>query len=360
MLRISGSNANIERRTFGEIKPLSAPRLLEIAADDQFCTVQLFSPLTDEEAQLLNACIFATRPDIKLNIRFWDAEGICDLSLMRHLKHVRKVHIVDAVSAIHLDALAHLEQLELLVLDIPKCRDYSFLNELSPHIHTLGLELSESKINFTYGQLLRFPALSMLLIKGRKKDIHEVASLPGIRSLILRGITVEDYRFIQEMPDLHGLSIQMGASKDFSALHDHNNLRILELWQISHLSDIGFAAKLPQLEWLYLHQLKHVQAMPNFSQSTHLHTIMLNDLKNLVDYAALKSAPSLAYFRGFSTKTIPADRFIPVLQNPSLQGFYFGMANDKETAKLDSYIRQYMQTTNQPPAWKKFAVSIHG
>lgn len=134
---------------------------------------------------------------------------------------------------------------------------------------------------------MRFPALSMLLIKGRKKEIHEVASLPGIRSLILRGINEEDYRFFQEMPNFHGLSIQMGVSKDFSALHDHNNLWILELWQISHLCDIGFGAKQPQLEWLYLHQHKHVKAMPYFSQSAHLHIIILNDLKNLVDYAAL-------------------------------------------------------------------------
>ncbi len=362
MLSFSGSCANIETKTYRETKPLSISDIKEIVQNNEVRLIQLFSPITLEEATWLNDEVFSIRDNITLRIAFTDENEICDLNILKKLSNVKRLSITDysanRTDIKNADSLMTLEQLIWFSFTNEKVKDYSFLEYLNAYIQTIILSISNNSAKFDIEYLLRFTKLEALSISGWKKNIDKLKNFNTIKLLILRGITIDDYSFINQMEALTELSIRYGASKDFSALFGNPKIETLEFWRVSNLDNLEVISRLPNLKFIYLHQLPNVKKFPQLSNALSLHKIMLDDMKGLDDFTPLETVPNLELFYGWSSKTIPSDRFIPVLKNPSLKGFYFGIVNDKEHKKLDEYIREYMHSSNNPPDWMKFALQF--
>jgi hypothetical protein len=232
------------------------------------------------------------------------------------------------------------------------------LEYINPDIQTILLQIGNKSAKFDIDCLLRFKKLENLFLQGWKKDIDRLGKLKSVKSLILYGVTVDDYSFINQMDALTGLSIRFGASKDFSALCGNKKIEILEFWRVSNLENIDVIAHLPNLKLLSLMELKHIIKFPDLSNSLKLQEIIFDNMFGLMDFTALETVPNLELFYGRSTKKIPAVSFIPVLKNPSLKSFFFWGSNFKEDAKLNEYIQKYMQGKNNKPVFRKYALQF--
>lgn len=363
LLSFSGACANIEIKTYRETKPLDICDVIKIAENNDVNMIQLFSPITKEEAVWLNDEVFSIRDNIELNVAFTDEDGTCDLSILRNLSKVKKLSISDShlspnACIKNADSLMALDQLSWFSFSKGNVKDYSFLSYLSSNIQTIMLLIDNKRVNFDIDNLLRSKRLENLSIHGWKKDIDKLRNFNTVKSLMLRGITIGDYSFINQMEALTGLSIRYGASKNFSALFGNPKIETLEFWRVSNLDNVEVLSHLPNLRFIYLQQLKNVRKFPNLSNAFCLKKIMLDDMRGLDEFSALETMPSLEKFRRWCSKTIPADSLIPVLKNPSLKSFYFSCVNQKENNKLDCYIKQYMQAENNPPQWEKFALQF--
>jgi len=364
-ISISGSSgvANIGQNKYEEYKLLSKDDAKKIVDENKIKLIQLFRPISSEEAALLNDEVFSVRRDITLSFKYANDNGYCDLGILSNLSNVKRLMITDDVMGlkekpqiINADSVIALKDLTWFSFDAVKAKDYSFLKYLNSGIKTIALSIGNKSANFDIERLLQFGELENLSIQGWKKGIDKLRDFKTVKSLILRGITIDDYSFVNHMSALTGLSIRWGASKDLSALYGNTNIETLEFWRVSNMDNVDILAHLPNLKLVYLQQLKNIKCFPDLSMASFLKEIRVHDLSGLDDFAPLEAVPNLEDFYGGCNKTIPAESLIPILKNPSLKGFYFSFVSQKEKKKLDGYITEYMREQNNPPKWQKFAL----
>lgn len=363
-ISISGSSgvANIGSRP-DKYRTLSIDDAKMISGKNEISTIQLFRPISSEEATLLNSEVFSTRGDITLSFKHANNDGNCDLSILSNLSNVRRLLVTDDVlglkekpKIINADSISTLKDLTWFSFDAVKEKDFSFLKHLNSGIKTIALSIGNKSANFNIESLLQFGELENLSIQGWKNNIDRLRDFKTIKSLILRGITIDDYSFINYMNALAKLSIRYGASKDFSAFYGNTNIKTLEFWRVSNMDNVDILSHLPNLKLVYLMQLKNIKNFPDLSKAHFLKEIRVHDLSSLNDFTSLEAVPNLENFYGGCNKTIPAESLIPVLKNPSLKGFYFSYVSQKEQKKLDEYIKKHMLQPNNPPKWQKFAL----
>ena len=364
-ISISGSSgvANVGWNTFAEYIPLGLDDVKKIADESKVDTIQLFQPISSEEATLLNDEVFSKRSDITLSFKYANDDGNCDLGILSKLSNVRRLMITDDISGmkekpkiVNAENLSSLKNLDWLSFDAVKEKDFSFLKCLNPEIRTIALEIGNKSANFDIESLLQFNKLQNLSIRGWKKGIEKLRDFNTVKSLILRGITIDDYSFINRMNALTELSIRWGKSTDLSALYGNANIETLEFWRVSNMDNVDILAHLPNLKVVYLKQLKNIKSFPDLSKLSLLKEIRVEELSSLDDFTSFEAVPNLEKFYGGSNKTILAESLIPVLKNPSLKGFYFNCGNVKEQQKLNEYIKEHMREPNNPPKWQKFAL----
>lgn len=140
-------------------------------------------------------------------------------------------------------------------------------------------------VQFDCDWLLPYKKLHTLFLgKKAKKHIESISRIPGLKSLSLSGIKVEDFSFLKEL-NLESFALLWCGSSNLTALGDLISLRQLELWRIMKLDNLDFIASLVNLETLKLQDLKHITTLPDLGNLTKLTDIQLDNVP--VDLEAL-------------------------------------------------------------------------
>lgn len=96
------------------------------------------------------------------------------------------------------------------------------------------------------------------------KNLKKINELPNLNRLILRGIKIDDFYFL-ENTNIESLSILWCSVNDLNSIEVLKKLKYLELWRIPKLEDISIIEKIESLKSLKLQDLKHLQVLPDFS-----------------------------------------------------------------------------------------------
>jgi len=165
-----------------------------------------------------------------------------------------------------------------------------------------------------------------------------------VKVLFVSGCSIEDFSFLSDMPHLEKLVFDGCKSEVWQTIPGNENVRILRLHTMreksGYLENADFIAKFPGVEYLYLNNFD-VERFPDVSRLTLLPTVMCSGRK-LIDYSALEHAVNLKNYVGWmatDNHRTPAESFIPILKNPSLQAFQYTQMSNVESKKLDEYVR---------------------
>ena len=186
---------------------------------------------------------------------------------------------------------------------------------------------------------------SILRISNLKKglDLSSVEQ-ESVKALFIAGCSINDFAFISDFPNLEKLIILDSRSEAWNTISGNQNVRILRLHTLrgkkGYLDKIDFLSTFPHVEYLYLNNF-YITKFPDVSCLPLLHTVLCSGRK-LIDYSALEYAAKLKTFMGWcaaDNHRTPAELFLPILKNPSLQEFEYTQMFHVEEKKLDEYVR---------------------
>lgn len=275
-----------------DYKELTPETIDEIAANRVIKYIQISKPLPAQAFEVIDK-ILALRDDIFFRIFGLYDKTRFDLSCLYQMEHLRHLtldtSLKDKQDMFDLSILTKLGNLRSLHLDLFDLRDYSFIQELSPHLHDLSVHADTmgGAVKFDCDWLRCYKELDTLFL-GRKagKHIESIAHIDSLRNLTLKGIKPKSLEFLRPV-GLHSLTISWCAMNDLTSLRNFE-LKSLCLWRISKLEDISFIPTLLQLETLRLADLKHITHLPDMSELKHLRDISLEnvpvDISSLPEY----------------------------------------------------------------------------
>lgn len=301
-----------------------------LAGDANVEVLQCVRPVPERVWRMLDDVFFSRRPDVEL--RVWGHHAVeCDLSFARHMGNVRRFAADSLMHAQNVEAIAELEELVSLSLGIFELRDFRVLELLAPTLTQLQLGATRSK-KLALQPLSRFPRLKVLYLEGHAKNIGVLAELPALEDVTLRSITTPDLEFLRPHQHLWSLDIKLGGIRSFRGIEGKASLKYLELWQIRALRDVGIISELPELQNLLLQSLPHIASVPSISSARALRRVVLQAMKGLHDFSALKDAPALDEFALLDGAHQLPEQLIPVLENPHLRraGAWFGSVAKNE------------------------------
>ncbi len=175
---------------------------------------------------------------------------------------------------------------------------------------------------------------------------YENQTLKAVKELFITASSIDDFKFIEYMPNLEKLVILACKSNVWQTLHGHSGIKILRLHTLNqgkeYLSNIDFVSTFPALEYLYVNVLG-ITVFPDLSMLKSLHTICCSN-KKLSDYSQLEHLSNLNVFIGWmatDNHRTPAEAFIPILKNHSLREFNYTQMFNVEDKKLKKYVDMY-------------------
>ena len=324
-----------------------------ISNDENIYLIQLFRMPFEEEVVLLNE-VFMRYPKMKLQI--W--HDVKDLGFLQSLPSVTYLSIHNNGVLNNIETLITLTNLEVVRLNLSEQMDYSFIKELPQTLKKIELQFPNKKVNFDYQWLERFAQLELLSVQGRKKDIEQVGTLKQINALILQGITVPHYDFINHLSQLDTLSIRLGASHNFDALKMNTTIKNLEFWCVSRLSDLDFIKSMSTVESLYLQELRNVNYLPNLSGMVNLRTLGLNGMNGLVDISGIERASALKKFVCVSNKNIDIGIYLPVFENKAIVSVYMSQFTQKNLMKYKQLHSEHQKQEAPKPYMPKWIIDF--
>lgn len=198
------------------------------------------------------------------------------------------------------------------------------------------------------GKILRTDAYNCFVgfFELANKETQESIDWSIIESLFITNSCIDDFEFLKSMPKLKKLVLLACKSNCWHKLHGTPTIKILRLHNLKagkeYLNNIDFLHTFSGLEYLYLNMLG-ITAYPDMRELKKLHTIV-NILRKLEDFRALELAPALKTFIGnpaVDNQKTPAEAFIPILNNPSLEAFsYPQFLFKREHKKLESLVAE--------------------
>jgi hypothetical protein len=276
-------------------------------------TLQCSVPVKDRGWSLLNDGFFDTRPDVELRV-YGHYSTECDLAFARRMVNVRRfaadcltrARNVDAIGAMHLESLS---------LGIFELQDFSVLELVPPTLTTLSLGATRSKAP-RVDSLRRFRSLKVLRLEGQANGIDALGDLPALEDLTLRSITTPDLRYLAPLPRLRSLDIKLGGIRSFGGIEGKDTIQYLELWQVRGLDSADIVGSLPRLQNVFLQSLPRIQALSPLRDAVALRRVVLESMKGLRDFTALKTAPALEEFGLVDGRSQEPEQLLPVLENP--------------------------------------------
>lgn len=286
-IHISGRTHEFGYLKFIGFDDLTSEKLNQITEDRRIKWVQINENLPEVAYRAIDG-ILERRPDLFFRVFGIDVNNRFDLSVLGSMPHLTKIwidaHLGADKNAVNIDYLCELPNLTGLHLDLFDCRDYSFLDDISPNLEELilNIDVMSGSSKFDCEQLLRFKNLRSLWLRKTKKHLERIAELPRLKSLSLCGIKVENFDFLKGI-GLEKFALLRCGSSDLSGLAGLETLKELELCRIMKLENIDFVESLTNLEVLSLQDLKHLTALPDTDKLTRLRKIVLNNVSIDID-----------------------------------------------------------------------------
>lgn len=185
--------------------------LASLIVDSNTSSIQISSPLTEKEIDILEEFVFSQRPDIALRV-YGHYSQECDLSFLKRLPSLRKVSADCLMNAKGIEVVTEFKNLETLGVGIFELNDFDFLDEINPNLKRLYLHQTRSK-KPGIKAISRFVQLEELYLEGQSKGIESISSLKGLQKITLRSISTPDLSYLNALQHLWSVDIKLEESK---------------------------------------------------------------------------------------------------------------------------------------------------
>jgi hypothetical protein len=317
---------------------LSESEIKQIVADKDAKVLQTKKPVKSEVWRLINDKLIKQRSDIEIRIYGHYSEE-CDLSVLECLSDVKNLSIDCLMDAINIDAMSNLSGLESLSVGIYSLDNFDFLTTIPATLNHLFLGVTKSK-KPDLSPLERFTNLKDVYIEGQNKHLEVLGQIHSLKKLVLRSVSPKDISFIRKLNNLWSLDIKLGGIRDLSPLHELDNIKYLELWQVRGLSDISVISSLTGLQYLFLQSLKNVTALPDMSRLHALRRVYLETMKGLTDVSGVFKAPALEEYIHVCAQNMEPEQYSDLLKSKMLKKALFGFGSDKKNTRMYKMMKE--------------------
>lgn len=266
-----------------DYREMSEEFISDIMGNDNIQYIQVSEMLPDDVFWKVDR-VLEQRPDITFRVYGLYGTKPFDWTILKRMPHLQRLqldaHLAKDPSKVDCSVLCEISSLRALHLSLFDLRDYSFIKGLPAEMEVISIFADGMKdsVNFDCKWLLAYSNLHTLYLgKNAKKNIKEIAKLPNLRRLSLRGIKLLDLDFLRPV-GLESLALLWCGMNDLSSLAGFDTLKDLELWRILKLEDISFISSLSNLEVLKLQDLNRITALPDMSQLLNLRKIILMNM----------------------------------------------------------------------------------
>jgi hypothetical protein len=116
-------------------------------------------------------------------------------------------------------------------------------------------------------------------------------------------------------------------------------LRVLELWQVSGLSDLAPVGELPALQSLFLQSLRRDERLPSFERCESLRRVHLETMKGLHDLSPLRTAPALEELLIYDMRHLSVDDLSCLTLIPTLRKVDFRLGSARKNTAARELLR---------------------
>ncbi len=325
-----------EGRHYEFSEPLRDEEIETVAANPLAEAVQTWEPVSPQTWGHLNELLFARRPDIEAGF-YGSGDRDCDLGFLSRLANVRRFaadcHRGGVTGIEHLADLPHLERLTIGVAGLDS---FAWLELVSSGLRELSLGATRSR-RPDLASLARLKTLETVSLDRQQRNIEVLSELGELQDLTLHSISVADLDFLRPLERLWSLDIELGGTRNLSAIAGMTSIKYLSIWQVRGLSDVGVIGELPGLQYLYLQSLPRVHSLPALTRCTQLRRVMLINTRGLRDLSPLQLAPALEEFA--LVQGYDPDDATPVLRNPALRCALGGFGSAGKNHRFDLMLR---------------------
>ncbi len=311
----------------------------KVAKDPKAEILQFAEPLGDKEIELLQSIVFANRPDITLRVYGYYGHT-CDLTFLQKIPSAKNISVDSLQNATDIEVLTKFPTLNKLAIEIYNLDYFDFLKDISSSITELSIGKTSSK-KPSIEIIKRFSNLQYLYLEGQQKGIEAIQVLKNLERVVLRSISTKDVSYLNGLDKLWSVDIKLGGIKQFDTLTNIQNLKYLELWQISGLSDLSFISGIRSLQNLFIQSLKQVTIIPRLDNLQKLKRINLENLKGLTDLTSLEFVPNLQDFIYLAAQNQEPENLLPVLRNPSIKNIECRFGSDKKNNQFAKLIKEF-------------------
>ena len=182
---------------------------------------------------------------------------------------------------------------------------------------------------------------------GKAPDV-----LRSVRRLKVSGCEIDTFAFLRAMPVVEQVYFLDCSSDLWHTLSGSPRIASLGLHNLKqnkkYLSDTSFLRAFPQLSYLYVNMLG-VCSLPELPCLSQLQVVCgtfrnENAVRERYDFSSFRHVPNLQIFDGCAAvdrHRIPAESFVPILENPSLTSFSYTQMFRTEEKKVLAWIARY-------------------
>jgi hypothetical protein len=172
-------------------------------------------------------------------------------------------------------------------------QDISGLRHLPADLNALTLSGSYPR-RFSLKPIAHLAGLRELGIEGpRYLDLDVIGRLHNLEQLGLRSFTLPDLSILLPLERLWLLALRLGGTRNLRLLPHIGNLKYLEIWRVSNLSDLSVIGDVHTLQLLFLQHLSKVAELPHLANLRLLRHITLDGVRPVSDLTPLCEAPAL-------------------------------------------------------------------
>ncbi len=289
--------------------------------------VTLASPVSDEQLQVIGP----TTRTVQWECPFSDDElrMVADAIAGYPAIHIRR-YTVGTEPAENLGYLRHFSSSRSVGIELNGLRSLEGIESLSPDLETLSLGTCRVR-GRSLAFLRRHPHIRALYIDGWVEQIETIGELRSLDTLNIRSATLANFDFLEPLQELTFLGIQRGGTRDLGVLPKLKKLKVINIWKVNGLTDLGPIGRTESLQWICLEALSTVTSLPELNQLHNLRRLELRNLKRLDDLAPLAKTPALEDLQVMSD--ILKSRHFEVLKgHPTLRNVEILLGSNRESA----------------------------
>ncbi|SEO77035.1 hypothetical protein [Paenibacillus sp. OK076] len=215
----------------------------------------------------LDELVFATRPDLILNVSNIDVKGRYSeefLETLAGLKHVTALQL-DIKQPQDLKVLSALQKMEFLNIRSPKKQNLDFIQ------------------NYKY--------LNYLALSGKFSDLSPIEDCIRLSTLVLN-CAIDQLDFVMNLPLIDYLAMDHCTLNGSLEVLAESNIRMLRLSSVKNLTKIDALGALHHLVFLHL-SLPKIEQLCDFSHMKNLRQLELDFMKSLQEIENLWTADGL-------------------------------------------------------------------